>query len=191
MKNHQKKLSLGVLGPQYTNSDFAADHYQKLEHISCIKIYFPTISAIFEAVEKSEVQKGIVPLENNLAGPIAETSQQILKRAVSIKLKFSFSIHYAMVVLPGAIAKNIETIASHEQALKQCHNYLEKNFPKAIKKNCLSTIAALQKIFEEKDKHCAGIIPSEAAKIFKVKILKEGIESDKKNQTIFIVIEKG
>lgn len=189
-KKISKKIKLGVLGPLYTNSDLAADFHQQKEKKKYEKIYFPTITDIFEAVKKGKIERAIVPLKNNQTGKIEETSQFLEEKAFKITKKFSFPIHYSLVVLPGVDKENVQAVGSHQQALQQCKKYLKENFPFTIKKKYASTMAALQKMIEKKERNFAAIIPSKAAKKFQVEMLEEGIEDHKKNQTIFVVIKK-
>ena len=185
-----KKIHIGVLGPQYTNSDFAVDYYQKLLSIKAEKKYYPTITDIFDAVEKGNVEQGIIPIENSTGGMVNETIQQIVKRGIVTVAAFAFEIHYSLVALPETSTQNITKIISHEQPLKQCQAYLNKNFPQALKKTNSSTTASLQKILDQKDTSAAVIISCMAAKEFNVRILAERIEDNHNNTTTFMVIGK-
>jgi len=190
-----KQKYLAVLGPKNTYSDIAGTKYlQKMgrkDSVNAEKIYFNSIAAVFEAVEKGGASAGIVPLENVIYGSVRETFDQLFFRNVHISHKLKLKMRHALVTLPTTKKKDINTIASHEQAIGQCSRYLEKYYPSAQKEYSTSTMAALEKMLSTHDGELAVIIPLESAMVLPVKILARNIENSEKNFTTFVVIKKG
>jgi len=190
-KAPQNNIEVAVLGPENTFSDLAAQKYLKKEKNSGKIGYFASVPDVFDAVTNGLAKKGIVPLENILQGSIRETFDELHGRAVHIISKFHIPIHHSLVALPGVKKKDINTIASHAQALNQCSNHLRKLFPHARRVGSPSTFAAYVSIVGENDRHTAVIIPDEIAQGLGGNILSSRIENNKGNQTTFVVIKKG
>jgi len=190
-----KQRYLAVLGPKNTYSDLAGTKYlekirQKEKSISG-KIYFNSIAAVFEAVEKGGAFAGIVPLENVIYGSVRETFDQLFIRKVHIKDKLKLKVEHALVTLPATRKSDIHTVASHEQAIEQCSRYLEKYYRFAQKEYSTSTMSALEKMIGTHDAGLAVIIPLESAMALPLKILARNIENSEKNYTTFVAIAKG
>lgn len=179
--------SIAILGPAHTFSEIAANKYDKKKS----KYYTATIDEVFELVTKGKVPKGIVPIENKLEGTIKETLDNLFEKNVKITEEIVIPINHCLIILLNAKAKDIKKIYSHPQALKQCKKFLKKNFPKAELISTASTSSGIEKIIRKKDKTCAAIASKIAVKKGKTKVLKENIEDDKSNATIFVVVEKG
>ena len=182
------KADLAVLGPANTQTDLAANYFFKTKNPT--KIYATSIPGVFELVVHGNAVKGVVPLENNGAGPIEETFIELKHQKVRISHQFDFSIHHSLVALPGSSKEQIESIASHEQALKQCRKFLDKNYPHAKLVASPSSMAAWNGVLSSKDKKAAVIMATETAESIQLNILAKNIEDDKNNFTTFIVIEK-
>ncbi len=190
VQDRERKI-LGVLGPANTYSDLAAKKYLSRRRPVMKIQHFRTVTEIFDAVEKSKVEEGIVPLENVIFGSVRETYDRLFNSNVHIREKLKMDIKHALVVLPGAKKSGIHIIASHEQAIQQCRDYLAKHFPFAQKEYFSSTMAALEKMVSEDDRGMAAIVPLQAAKGLPLKILAENIQDQAKNVTTFIIIKKG
>jgi len=183
--------TLAVLGPKNTYTDLAADKYISARKKNIHKVHFRSINDIFYAVEKGKTERGIVPLENVIYGSVRETYDLLSDANVHIIEKFKLRIEHVLVTLPGTKKSDIHSIASHEQALQQCRDYLSKYYPNAQKEYCTSTMAALEKMVNTDDRGMAVIIPKLAAEGLPLKIIARDIQDRTKNYTTFIVLEKG
>lgn len=170
---------IGILGPKFTFSDFAANKW-----LSTKKNYYKTIPQIFTALKKNEIEIGIVPIESSSEGTIKETLDGLSQYDFKIIQEISLPIHHCLAVLPNTEKKDISAIMSKAQALSACSKYIKKYFKSAELINSLSTVAAMEKIKE----HIAVIGPKKAAKALGLKILEEKIEDNKNNRTTFVVI---
>jgi len=190
-KLRKKKADIAVLGPINTFSDIAAKKYESSLGTPLSKAYAGSIYDIFEMVENGHVKYGIVPLENLLNGTVRETFDELLRANVHIINKISLDIRHALVALPKVDKKNLDTIASHGQAIQQCRNFLKKNFPHARRIATPSTIAAYEAIISEKDLHTAAIIPEQVANELNCNILASNIGDKTENRTTFVIIKRG
>lgn len=186
--NNAQYADLAVLGPPNTFTDLAAKKYERQQKKQLSKIYCTTIAGVFKAVEKGKAKKGIVPFKNNLRGPVAETTRALSKGGFVILKKWNRAIRHSLVALSGVRGKEIRTISSHPQALKQCGNYLKKKYPLAQKISTNSTMAALAKMVKRNDRKMAAIIPAETGRKSGMRILAKNIADSKKNRTVFILI---
>src|SRR5262245_29780347 len=103
--------------------------------------YLPYVSieAVFEAVARREIDRGLVPIENVIQGPVTETLDYLYRYAAAVKI-------VNMLVLPiehaiGALVppEQITRIMSKDQALKQCSIYLQAHYPYAQQLEVAST----------------------------------------------------
>lgn len=187
-KSAPKTGDIAVLGPQNTFSDLAAKHIaSEKEKI----LYVSSIHQAFEVVEEGSAKKAVVPIENMLNGSVRETFDELFQRNVHIVTKINQPILHALVALPGVKKSDINTIKSHPQAIQQCAQFLQKNYPHARKVSTASTVQAYKTIAGENDRSGAAIIPLEVAKTIPCTILAKNIGDRKDNQTTFAVIQKG
>lgn len=173
---------IAVLGGPYTYSDLAIGEDNEKE-------YFPCIKDIFEAVAQKQVAYGLVPLENLLEGPVAETISGLSQYNVEIVREIAFPIHHCLIRKKGEKNTPVEMIYSHEQALAQSRKFLEENYKNAQKKEFKSTFAALEALIKSQEKGIAAIAPSKAAELRGLDIEKEDIGDQKTNHTLFVLIK--
>ncbi|MFP4520803.1 MAG: prephenate dehydratase [Fibrobacterota bacterium] len=149
----------------------------------------PRFKDVFNAVKSGKAYKGILPIENSLAGSIHENYDSLLKYKLHITGEVKLRISHNLIALKGEKLSEISKIYSHPQALSQCSNYL------ASMKNTeqvpfADTAGAAQYIKENKIKGAAAIASSQAAKDYRMNILKRSIEDNNKNYTRFIILSK-
>ena len=137
---------IGFLGPQGTYSEEAA-----LLHDASADRAYPTITSVGDAVVQGEIDEGIVPIENSLAGAVIFTLDLLIDQpTLFIRGEIDLPIEHYLVAKPGTDLSEIKVIYSHPQALAQCRGYLEKNFPKAEQMASLSTVLCITDSFESK-----------------------------------------
>lgn len=185
-----KKDELACLGPKLTYSDQAADQYLKgIPDKS--KFYASNISEVFSLVEEGKVKEGLVPYENLLNGTVRETFDNLFKKNVHFSKKVSLKIEHQLLGLNHSSAKNIKKIISHPQAIAQCLNYLQKNYPKAKLIEAPSTTAGVTEILKSNDSSSAIIASPKIAGHYHLKTLAQNISNLKNNFTHFINLKKG
>lgn len=186
-ENLTQPAQVATLGPAWSHSALAAEEW--LAQKGSVA-HFSTIGAVVEAVLNGTAKQGIVPVENRLYGTVRETLDGVFQKKIHVVGAMVRPIHHVLAVLPGAKARNITTILSHEQALNQCRRILEKKFPKARWKMTESTTAAFEDVAKRRDFRTAVIGTIEAVHHFGFKILHKNVEDDPNNETCFWVLAK-
>jgi prephenate dehydratase len=175
--------TIGFLGPLGTYSEEAALVYDK----TADRLY-PTITGVGEAVAAEEIDEGVVPIENSLEGPVTFTLDLLIAQpTLFIRGEIDLPIEHYLLAKPGTVPAEIKVIYSHPQALGQCRQYLEKNYPQAEQMASLSTVLCVTDSFESKVP-AAAISPRRASELYDVDILDRGIQDVANNVTRFAVI---
>ena len=175
--------TIGFLGPLGTYSEEAALLYD----LSADRPY-PTITAVGEAVANGEIDEGIVPIENSLAGSVIFTLDLLIQQPnLYIRGEIDLPIEHYLLAKPGTDPAKIKVIYSHPQALAQCREYLEKKFPNAEQMASLSTVLCITDSFES-PVPAAAISPRRASELYDVEILDQAIQDEKSNVTRFAVL---
>ncbi len=150
--------------------------------------YYNRFEDVFEAVNRGEVQFGIIPVENSTAGSVHESYDLIMKYKFYVTGSYSLGINHCLCAKPDAEYENIQEVYSHPQALAQCSKFLSDFDFTGI--NFSNTAAAAKYVSESPEKNIAAICMSDAAKKYGLKIFKTGIQNISSNKTRFIIISK-
>lgn len=144
---------------------------------------------VFEAVEKEEIDYGVVPIENSSTGAISKVYDLLYKYDFYIVGEECVKINEHLVGIEGTKIEEIKEVYSHEQPFQQSTEFL-KNYPewKLIPFHSTSVSAKLVK--DLKDPTKAAITGERAAKIYGLNIIKEKINNNSENTTRFIIISK-
>jgi prephenate dehydratase len=149
---------------------------------------FETLNEVFDVVETKKVDFGIVPVENSIEGTVRKGYELFLNYDAKPFAEVIHRISHCLISLFGETLKSIKVVYSHPQALGQCSKFLEKQKYKIVP--FYNTAGAVKMIKEKKLKHAGAIASERAGKIYKMKILKKGIENNPQNYTRFLVIAK-
>jgi prephenate dehydratase len=145
---------------------------------------------VFDRVKRGTVDGAVIPIENSLAGSVAEHFDLLLGRDVHIVREFRLRIVHNLIAPPGAKLGDVRRVFSHPVALDQCRDLFARN-PKLEPVPFYDTAGSVKHVVAEGLRDAAGIASRRAAEVYKGKILKAGIEDDKKNFTRFFLIERG
>ncbi len=144
---------------------------------------------IFVQLKNGEVDFGIVPIENTLAGSVYENYDLLYQYDVEIIAEHKLQIHHNLLVLPGTKFNQLKKIYSHPKALEQCDVFFENN-PQIEEVVAYDTAGAAEMVAKSKDEARGAIASKDAAKLYNLDILKKEIEDDRDNWTRFFVIGK-
>lgn len=145
---------------------------------------------VFEHVLSGKADYGAVPTENSLAGTIHEVLDLLLQyRDIQIVGEQKIRIVHNLIALPGTSIDSIKRVYSHPQGLAQCGRFFSNN-PHMEKVPFFDTAGAVAYVAEQKDPEAAAIAGKEAARVYGLSILKEGIESNPRNYTRFFIIAR-
>lgn len=178
---------IGYLGPTGTFSHLAAVNV--FGENADLKEY-ATIYSVIRAVEKGEIEKGIVPIENSIEGGVNATLDTL---AFDVNLyiidEYVLKIQQNLLVKKGTRAEDIRTVSSHTQALGQCSKMLSDKFAGVNIKYAQSTAEA-GKAVSEGDGSVAAIGSVNCAAEYGLEILLENCGDEDNNSTRFVVIGK-
>jgi len=145
---------------------------------------------VFDRVQRGSVDGAVIPIENSLAGSVAEHFDLLLGREVHIVREFRLRIVHNLIALPGTKLRDVRRVFSHPVALDQCRDLFAKN-PRLEPVPFYDTAGSVKHVVTESLRDAAGIASRRAAEVYAGKILKAGIEDDKRNFTRFFLIERG
>jgi prephenate dehydratase len=145
---------------------------------------------VFDRVKRGTVDGAVIPIENSLAGSVAEHFDLLLSRDVHIVREFRLRIVHNLIALPGTKLGDVRRVFSHPVALDQCRDLFAGN-PKLEPVPFYDTAGSVKHVVTEGLRDAAGIASRRAAVVYGGKILKAGIEDDKRNFTRFFLIERG
>jgi prephenate dehydratase len=144
---------------------------------------------VFDRLAKGSVNAAVIPIENSLAGSVSEHFDLLLARDVFVQKEFLLRIVHNLIAAPGARLKDIRRALSHPVALDQCRDFF-KNNPQIRAEPFYDTAGSVKHVVAEGLKDAAGIAGRQAVAAYKARILKAGIEDDKRNFTRFFLIQK-
>jgi prephenate dehydratase len=145
---------------------------------------------VFDAVEAGEAGRGILPIENSLAGSIHQNYDLLLHRDVHIVGEAYLKVEHALLAHPAASLKAITEVRSHPQALAQCSGFFGKN--RRIKPvPYFDTAGAAESLAREAPAHVGAIASVYAAELYGLKVLKRNLQNHADNFTRFLAVERG
>lgn len=179
----EKPLMIGYLGPEATNTHAAA-----LKKFGASVDYhaMPTVSDIFTAVEKGEIDYAVIPIENSTEGSVREALDSFVESDLKIVAQIYLEINHALI--SNSPLENITRVYSKDQALAQCRHWLQRHLPHAQLIDAPSTSRAVQMVKQEIGS--AAIAGELAGEHYGVQIIERNIQDKKDNTTRFFVIGK-
>jgi prephenate dehydratase len=166
------------------NSDMACrDQFPWLNPLPC-----PTFEDAFMAVENGDADLAMIPIENTLAGRVADIHRLLPESRLHIVGEYFMPIRFQLMVLPGVKHDEIRTVHSHIHALGQCRKIVRMNGWKPMVAG--DTAGAAKLVSEEKDRSMAALAPRLAADLYGLEILEENVEDAENNVTRFVVLSR-
>ena len=164
-------------------------------HIACEAIYkhaeiknCATFEETFKLAFDDENIKAIIPIENSLAGRVADIHYLLPKYKLQIYGEHFQKVEHCLLSKQEAEIKDIKYVRSHAQAISQCQKIIKKNKFKPVIST--DTAGSAKDLAQSKDKSIAAIASELAAKIYDLKILKKNIEDETGNVTRFLIMGK-
>ena len=144
---------------------------------------------VFERVERGSVEAAVIPIENTLAGTVAEHADLLVARGVFIQGEYLLRIVHNVIAAPGTPLGSLRRVLSHPVALDQCRDFF-RHHSQIEPVPFYDTAGSVKHVIANGLKDAAGIAGKQAAREYTGKILKAGIEDDKQNFTRFFMIRK-
>jgi prephenate dehydratase len=144
---------------------------------------------VFDRVERGSVSAAVIPIENSLAGTVAEHADLLVTREVFIQGEFLLRIVHNLIAAPGVKFGALRKVLSHPVALDQCRDFF-RHHPRIEPVSFYDTAGSVKHVVAHRLPDAAGIAGRHAAREYSGKILQAGIEDDKRNFTRFFLIRK-
>ncbi|MEY8721577.1 prephenate dehydratase [Bacteroides stercorirosoris] len=178
-----KRIAIqGTLGSYH---DIAAHKYfegEEIELICCANF-----EDVFAAVKRDSQTIGMLAIENTIAGSLLHNNELLRQSGTQIIGEYKLRISHSFVCLPEEDWDDITEVNSHPIALMQCREFLAQH-PKMKVVEGEDTALSAETIKRENLKGHAAICSKAAAERYGMKVLQEGVETNKHNFTRFLVV---
>ena len=146
----------------------------------------PTFEEAFEAIKTGDCQLGMIPVENSIAGRVADVHHLLPASGLKIIGERFKPIHFQLMAAKGTRLEDLKTVQSMAIALHQCRKTVKRL---KLKGEAVGdTAGAARMLAEHPDPTRAAIAPSLAAEIYGLEILARDIEDEHHNTTRFLVM---
>jgi prephenate dehydratase len=144
---------------------------------------------VFDAVESGKFQAAVIPIENSLAGSVAEHYDLLLARDLFIHDEMHLRIRHNLLALRGVKLADVRRVFSHPVALDQCRNFF-RSHPSIQSVPFYDTAGSVRHVIQEELHDAAGIASRRAAAEYGGRVLLADIEDDQQNYTRFLLINR-
>jgi len=166
------------------NSDMACrDMFPTMEPLPSA-----TFEDAFQALENGDADLAMIPIENTIAGRVADIHYLLPESRLHIVGEYFMPIHFQLMVLPGVKREEIHTVHSHIHALGQCRKVIRANGWKAVVAG--DTAGSAKMVAEKGDRSMAALAPRLAADLYGLEIMAENVEDTEDNVTRFVILSR-
>ena len=183
---------IGVQGGAGSFSEDAAKIFAKNHGISDYEIcYLITSKLVLNNVQNGEVDYGVFAMENAQGGVVIESVEALSEYKCKIIEMFQVPISQNLLARHGVLIGEITEIHSHQQALRQCKDYLSENFWTRPLIEEDDTAESARRLSEGSLVETAAVVGSKhCAELYDLNIIKKDIHDLKHNLTLFLGVEK-
>jgi len=142
----------------------------------------------FAAVRNGDARLAMIPIENSLAGRVADIHHLMPESGLHIVGEHFQRVNHCLLGLKGATLAGLKTVSSHVQALSQCRNFIKQHGLKAIVR--ADTAGSAAELAQQDDKTAAAIASALAAEIYGLQVLATDIEDAEHNTTRMVVMAR-
>ncbi|MGH6986773.1 MAG: prephenate dehydratase [Caulobacteraceae bacterium] len=146
----------------------------------------PAFEDAFDAVKNGSCALALIPVENSIAGRVADVHHLLPSSGLKIVGERFKPIRFQLMANPGVRLEAIRTVVSMPIALGQCRRTLRRL--KLAAEPAGDTAGAARSLAENPDPSRAAIAPALAAKLYGLEILLPDIEDESHNTTRFLVM---
>ncbi|MCL5291033.1 MAG: prephenate dehydratase [Actinobacteria bacterium] len=181
-------MRIGFLGPRGTFTEEALLASVSVDEQGLVP--YPTEADVLHAVERGEVEKGIVPIENSIEGSVNATLDVLaFETDLSVEKEIVIPIVHNLIGRRGLALADVARVVSHPQATAQCRLYLAKKLAGVPVIAASSTAEAVKQVAEENGSSVA-IGPGLAAELYDLSIIDPDIADFEENKTRFVIVGK-
>jgi len=164
-------------------------------HIACaerfpymIPLPCATFEDAFAAIADGAADLGMIPIENSIAGRVADIHNLLPSSGLHIIGETFLPIHFQLLALPGARLDGLRSVHSHVHALGQCRKIIRRYALKPVVAS--DTAGSAREVAEARDPTRASLATRLAGDIHGLQILAEDVEDEAHNTTRFVVLAK-
>ncbi len=178
-------LIIAIQGIKGSNHhQVAIDNYgEDVQLLECL-----SFDALVQAIVDGKADKGIMAIENSIAGSIIPNYNLIYHNNLYVVGEQYLNIHHNLMALKGQTIADISEVRSHPMALLQCKKFFQ-NHPHIKLVEDVDTAEPARRIQEEKLKHVAAIAPQVSSEMYGLNIVADDIQTMKYNSTRFIIVK--
>ena len=177
-------MKIGIQGELGAYSHIAVENLYKNADIKTCSTFEDTFKLAFN----DQNYKIVIPIENSLAGRVADIHYLLPKYKLQIHAEHFQKVEHNLLAKENTKLEDIKYVRSHSQAIGQCQKLImEKKYKTIISAD---TAGSAKELSDGKDNSIAAIASKLSAKIYNLKILKENIEDEKGNVTRFLIMGK-
>ena len=159
------------------------EHYPELEALPCA-----SFEDVFSAVGSGEAELAMIPIDNSIAGRVADIHHFLPDSGLHIIAEHFLRIRFHLMAVPGASLESIRTVHSHVHALGQCRRIIREHGLTPLISG--DTAGAAREVAEAADPSQASISPPLAAQIYGLDVLATDVEDEDHNTTRFVVLSR-
>jgi prephenate dehydratase len=176
--------SIAYQGEPGANSHIAcAENFPDLNPLPCA-----TFEDAFAAVQDGAAELAMIPIENSIAGRVADIHALLPASGLHIVGETFLPIHFQLLAVPGARIEDLKTVHSHIHALGQCRNIIRRHKLQPVVAG--DTAGAAREVAEWGDESRAALAPRLAGEIYGLETLASDVEDESHNTTRFVVLSR-
>ncbi len=164
-------------------------------HMACRSVYpdydaipCPTFEDCFSAMAESSTDLAMIPIENSVAGRVADIHHLLPKSNLHIIGEYFMPIRFQLMAPKGATLAGLKKVHSHIHALGQCRKVIRELGLTAVVAG--DTAGSARQISEMNDPSVAALAPEMAAEIYGLDILRRDVEDEAHNTTRFVILSR-
>ena len=179
------KKNIGIQGIKGSFHHIVANNFFGKEiHLA----EFLSFEEMIYNLNNGKIDYAVMAIENSTAGSIIPNYALIDEYDVSIVGEYYLQITHNLMALKGQSLEDIKEVQSHPMALLQCRDFFKNNSSITLVEE-KDTAQIAKKIADNKLKGLGAIASELACKIYDLEIIKENIQTIKKNQTRFVILQ--
>lgn len=178
-------MKIAIQGEPGSFSEEAALNLRPEAKISCC----PSFREVFAQLAARTVDRALIPIENTLAGSVTENYDLLREHNAFIQAETQLRIKHNLIIHPASRTQQIRRVLSHPVALQQCRTFLRKHGQWEVVP-FYDTAGSVKQMMEQGWKDAAAIASRRAVDVYGARLLREGIEDNKKNFTRFFLLSR-
>ena len=181
-------LRVGIQGYTGAFHEIASRRFFPKHELSIVPAH--TFQDLIDGLlEGTQMDVGLMAIENTLAGSLMANYRLLLENAVRIVGEVFLRIEQNLLVLPGVKIEELEEVHSHPVAIAQCREFF-RPYPHIHLVETVDTALSAREVQENGWRNVGAIASNLAADLYDLETLAAGIETNKQNHTRFLVLER-